>query len=44
MGIERTSEGWEALNKTLKAIEMAAFSFLGFSLTWKIDGKRNLLT
>jgi hypothetical protein len=44
MGIEPTYEAWEALNKTLKAIELAAFSFLGISLSWKIDGKRNLLT
>ncbi len=33
MGIEPTSEAWEALNKTLKAIELAAFSFLGISLS-----------
>jgi hypothetical protein len=27
MGIEPTSEAWEALNKTLKAIELGALSF-----------------
>ncbi len=27
MGIEPTSEAWEALNKTLKAIDLAALSF-----------------
>jgi len=26
MGIEPTSEAWEALNKTLKAIELAALN------------------
>jgi hypothetical protein len=27
MGIEPTSEAWEALGKTLKAIDLAALSF-----------------
>jgi hypothetical protein len=27
MGIEPTSEAWEVLNKTLKAIDLAALSF-----------------
>ena len=27
MGIEPTSEAWEALNKTLKAIDLAALRF-----------------
>jgi len=38
MGIEPTSEAWEALNKTLKAIDLAAFSFLSDGLNWKLDG------
>jgi hypothetical protein len=38
MGIEPTSEAWEALNKTLKAIELAALSFLRDGLNWKSDG------
>jgi len=38
MGIEPTSEAWEALNKTLKAIELAALSFLTDGLSWKLDG------
>jgi len=39
MGIEPTSEAWEALNKTLKAIDLAALSCFGKGLSWKIDGK-----
>lgn len=35
-----TSEAWEALNKTLKAIELAALSFPRDSLSWKLDGNR----
>jgi hypothetical protein len=35
------SEAWEALNKTLKAIELAALSFLRDGLNWKPDGNRN---
>jgi hypothetical protein len=38
MGIEPTSEAWEALNKILKAIELAALSFLRDGLNWKLDG------
>ena len=38
MGIEPTSEAWEALNKTLKAIDLAALSFLSDGLNWKPDG------
>jgi len=38
MGIEPTSEAWEALNKTLKAIELAALSFPLDGLNWKPDG------
>jgi hypothetical protein len=38
MGIEPTSEAWEALNKTLKTIELAALSFLSDSLNWKLNG------
>jgi len=40
MGIEPTSEAWEALDKTLKAIELAALSFLRDGLNWKLDGNR----
>ena len=39
MGIEPTSEAWEARNKNLKALELAALSSCGFSLNWKTDGK-----
>jgi hypothetical protein len=38
MGIEPTSEAWEALNKTLKAIELAALRFLTDALSWEPDG------
>jgi len=38
MGIEPTSEAWEALNKTLKAIELAALRFLADVRSWKPDG------
>ena len=41
MGIEPTSEAWEALNKTLKAIDLAALSCLSDGLNWKPDGNRN---
>jgi hypothetical protein len=34
MGIEPTSEAWEALNKTLKAIDLAALSFPSDGLNW----------
>jgi hypothetical protein len=40
MGIEPTSEAWEALNQTLKAIELAALSFPSDGLNWKLDGNR----
>ena len=43
MGIEPTSEAWEALDKTLKAIELAALSFLRDGLNWKLDGKPTLV-
>jgi len=36
--LELTSEAWEALNKTLKAIELAALRFLADALSWKPDG------
>jgi hypothetical protein len=39
MGIEPTSEAWEARNKNLKTLELAALSSCGFSLNWKTDGK-----
>jgi hypothetical protein len=38
MGIEPTSEAWEALNKTLKAIDLAALNFPSDHLSWKLDG------
>jgi hypothetical protein len=38
MGIEPTSEAWEALNKTLKAIDLAALSFPSDDLNWKLGG------
>jgi len=38
MGIEPTSEAWEALVKTLKAIDLAALSFSQDGLSWKLDG------
>jgi hypothetical protein len=41
MGIEPTSEAWEALNKTLKEIDLAALSFLSNDPNWKLDGNRN---
>jgi hypothetical protein len=37
MGIEPTSEAWEALNKTLKATDLAGFSFPSDGLNWKPD-------
>jgi len=36
--IETTSEDWQALYKTLKAIDLAALSFSGDGLNWKLDG------
>jgi hypothetical protein len=41
MGIEPTSEAREARDKTLKVIDLAAFSFLNDGLNWKLDGNRN---
>jgi hypothetical protein len=38
MGIEPTSEAWEALNKTLKAIDLAALSIPHDGLNWKPIG------
>jgi hypothetical protein len=35
MGIELTSEAWEAQNKTLKALELAALNFLQETLIGK---------
>jgi hypothetical protein len=43
MGIEPTSEAWEALSKTLKAIDLAAFSFPSDGLNWKLDGNQKRL-
>jgi hypothetical protein len=43
MGIEPRSEAWEALNKTLKAIDLAALSFPSDGLNWKLDGNRKQL-
>jgi hypothetical protein len=38
MGIESTSEAWKALDKTLKAIDLAALSFRSDDLNWKLGG------
>jgi len=38
MGIEPTSEAWEALDKTLKAIDLAVLSFPSDDLNWKLGG------
>jgi hypothetical protein len=38
MGIEPTSEAWEAPNEALKATDLAAFSFPSDSPEWKPDG------
>jgi hypothetical protein len=38
MGIEPTSEAWEGLHETLKAIDLVALSFPGDDLSWKLDG------
>ena len=38
MGIEPTSEAWEALDKTLKAIDLAALSFREEGSNWKQNG------
>jgi len=39
MGIEPTSEAWEARNKNLETLELAALSRLEEGLSWKMDGK-----
>jgi hypothetical protein len=44
MGIEPTSEAWEALNKTLKAIDLAALNFSSDGLKWKLDGNQKPIT
>jgi len=38
MGIEPTSEAWEALDKTLEAIDLAALSVRKEGSNWKPDG------
>jgi hypothetical protein len=38
MGIELTSEAWEAETKTLKAIDLAALSYTEKCSSWKRDG------
>ncbi len=38
MGIEPTSEAWEARNKTQKAIDLEALSFPDDGLNWKLGG------
>jgi hypothetical protein len=38
MGIEPTSEAWEARNKTLKAIALATLSVPSDGHNWKLDG------
>ena len=44
MGIEPTSEAWEARNKTLKAIDLAALSFPSDGLNWKLNGNREYMS
>jgi hypothetical protein len=39
MGIEPTSEAWEARNKNLKTLELAALSGFRGGLNWKMNGK-----
>jgi hypothetical protein len=38
MGIEPTSEAWEALDKTLEAIDLEALSVRKEGSNWKLDG------
>jgi hypothetical protein len=38
MGIEPVSKAWEALNKTLKAIDLAALSVRNEGSNWKLNG------
>lgn len=39
MRIESTSEAWEAWNKNLKTVELAALSKFDEPLSWKTNGK-----
>ena len=39
MGIEPTSEAWEACNKTLKTLELAALNEVDEAPNWKMNGK-----
>jgi hypothetical protein len=39
MGIEPTSDTWEANTKNLKALELAARSVSGPGFNWKTNGK-----
>jgi hypothetical protein len=39
MGIEPTSEAWDAWNKNLKTLELAALSRFAKPLNWKMNGK-----
>jgi len=41
MGIEPTSEAWEARNKNLETLELAAFSTFRTFFNWKMHGKQN---
>jgi hypothetical protein len=36
MGFEPTSEAWDALSQTLKAIDLAAYSFPSEALNWEL--------
>jgi hypothetical protein len=38
MGIEPTSEAWEALYKNLKAIDLAALNVWNEGSNWKLNG------
>jgi hypothetical protein len=38
MGIEPTSEAWEALNNNLKVIDLAALTVSKQGSNWKLDG------
>jgi hypothetical protein len=42
MGIEPTSEAWEASNNNLKALELAALSESDHGLNRKTNGKRKV--
>jgi len=41
MGIEPTPEAWEARNKNLETLELAAFSTFRTSFNWKVNKKPN---